>query len=70
MLGKIIGAFLGGKLAERTDAIGGPAGATLGVVAPAILRRMSWPALAAITVGGLIAKNLSKRDPRRKNVAD
>lgn len=58
MLGKIIGAFVGGKVAERSRGIGGPTGAALGVLAPMVLRRVSWPAMLAIGAGGYLAKKL------------
>lgn len=56
MIGKIAGAFLGGKIAQHTRGIEGPTGAALGVLAPAILRRLSWPAMIALGVGGYLAK--------------
>ena len=37
MIGKIIGAYVGGQAAKNTSAIGGPAGAALGVFAPMVL---------------------------------
>ncbi|MBL8656123.1 MAG: hypothetical protein JNJ92_02040 [Altererythrobacter sp.] len=56
MIGKVVGAFLGGKAAERVSGIQGPTGAALGVLAPMIIRRLSWPAMIAIGVGGYLAK--------------
>jgi hypothetical protein len=61
MIGKILGAFLGGKVAQHTRGIEGPTGAALGVLAPAILRRLSWPAIAALGVGGYLAKRMADR---------
>ncbi|WP_133366592.1 hypothetical protein [Qipengyuania sediminis] len=56
MIGKVLGAFIGGKAAQHVRGIQGPTGAALGVLAPMILRRMSWPAMAAIGIGGYLAK--------------
>lgn len=61
MIGKLAGAFLGSKAAERTRGLGGPTGAALGVLAPAIIRRLSWPAMIALGVGGYIAKKVVDR---------
>lgn len=62
MLGKIAGAFLGSKAAEKTRGLGGPTGAALGVLAPAIIRRLSWPAMIALGVGGYLAKKVVDRE--------
>ena len=56
MIGKIIGAIAGSKLAENSRNIGGPTGALMGAGAATIARRLSLPALAAITVGGYLVK--------------
>ena len=61
MLGKIMGAFIGGKVAEKTSGVTGPTGAALGVLAPAILRRLSLPAMIALAAGGYVAKRLDER---------
>lgn len=61
MIGKVLGAFLGGKVAQHTRGIQGPTGAALGVLAPVILRRLSWPAIAALGVGGYLARRLVER---------
>lgn len=61
MIGKVFGAFLGGKLAQHVRGIEGPTGAALGVLAPTILRRMSWPAMVALGVGGYLAKKAVDR---------
>ena len=60
MIGKIIGAFVGGKVAQRTRGLEGPTGAAIGVLAPAILRRISLPTMLAVSAGGLLAKKLSE----------
>jgi hypothetical protein len=62
MLTKVLGAFLGGKAAERTRGIGGPTGAALGVLVPVIIRRMSWPAMVALGIGGYVAKKVIDRE--------
>ena len=56
MIGKIIGAFVGDKLAKQSSSVGGASGAALGVVASTVLRRMSLPAMVALGVGGYFAK--------------
>lgn len=56
MIGKIIGAFVGDKLAKQTKGVGGPTGAALGVLATTVLRRMSLPAMIAVGTGGYLAK--------------
>ena len=63
MIGKVIGAFVGDRLAKQTSGIGGASGAALGVVATTVLRRMSLPAMLALGVGGYVAKRvLDKRE--------
>ncbi|MGE5953047.1 MAG: hypothetical protein ACM308_05425 [Qipengyuania vulgaris] len=66
MIGKIIGAYAGDKLAKQTSGIGGASGAALGVVAAAALRRLSLPAMIALGVGGYVAKKLYERSERKK----
>ncbi|MCB2076308.1 MAG: hypothetical protein KDE55_01280 [Novosphingobium sp.] len=56
MIGKIIGAIAGSQVAKTTRGIEGPAGAAVGVIAAAALRRMSWPAIVALSAGGYLAK--------------
>lgn len=58
MLGKVAGAFFGGKIAQHVKGIDSPVGAALGVVAPLVLRRLSWPTMLALGVGGYIAKRI------------
>ena len=65
MIGKVIGAFVGDRLAKKTSAVGGAGGAALGVVAAAVLRRMSLPAMLAIGAGGYLAKKMSDKGPGR-----
>lgn len=56
MIGKVLGAYVGGKTAQHVRGIEGPVGAALGVLAPAVIRRLSWPAMIALGVGGYLAK--------------
>ena len=58
MIGKIIGAFVGDRLAKQTRGVGGATGAALGVVATTVLRRMSLPAMLALGAGGYLAKKV------------
>jgi hypothetical protein len=58
MLGKLFGAWLGGKIAGKNS---GAKGAILGYGAAAVARR-SVPALAAITVGGWAFKKWRERN--------
>ena len=58
MIGKVIGAFVGDKIAKQTSGVGGATGAALGVVATTVLRRMSLPAMIAIGAGGYVAKKM------------
>lgn len=58
MIGKILGAFVGGKVAQHVRGIEGPTGAALGVLAPALLRRLSLPTMIALGVGGYLAKKV------------
>lgn len=58
MIGKIIGAFVGEKVAKRTSSMGGASGAALGVIATTVLRRMSLPAMIALGAGGYVVKKI------------
>lgn len=59
MIGKLIGAFVGDKLAKQTRGVDGATGAVLGVVATTVLRRLSLPAMLAIGAGGYLAKKFA-----------
>ena len=61
MIGKIIGAIAGSKLAENSRSIGGPAGALLGIGAATLARRMSLLVLIAASVGGYLIKKRMDR---------
>ncbi|MGB7407957.1 MAG: hypothetical protein WA908_05585 [Pontixanthobacter sp.] len=57
MIGKLIGAVAGSQIAQSTrGGVGGPAGAAIGFIAPAVLRRMSLPMMALLGFGGYMAK--------------
>lgn len=66
MIGKVLGAFVGGKVAQHVRGIEGPTGAALGVLAPAILRRLSFPAMLALGVGGYLAKKAMDRSAEKQ----
>ena len=61
MLGKLAGAFLGGRLAGRHS---GAKGALIGYGAAALARR-SVPALAALSLGGWAFRKWRERRNRR-----
>ena len=61
MLGKILGAAVGAKVAEQTESVGGVGGAVLGAVSVAVTRRMRLPALIALAAGGYAVKKLSDK---------
>lgn len=63
MLGKIIGAVAGSKMAESTRGIGGTSGALLGIGAASLARRLSLPALIVMGAGGyLFKKHMDKKE--------
>lgn len=63
MLGKIIGAVAGRKVAKHVGGIGGPGGALLGVGAASLLRRMGPSGLIAAAVGSYVLKrHFDKRE--------
>lgn len=62
MLGKMIGAIVGGNIAEKTRGVSGPTGAILGAAVPAVIARMSIPTMIAFGVGGyFVKKHLDKK---------
>lgn len=62
MLGKIIGAIAGRKVARHIDGIGGTGGTLLGIGAATVLRRMGPAGLIAAAVGSYALKrHLDKR---------
>ena len=64
MIGKIIGAVIGDQIGKQTRGLSGPAGAAIGFLAPALLRRVSLPAMAAIAAGGYVAKRMAEKQGR------
>ena len=62
MLGKMIGAIVGGNIAEKTRGVSGPTGALIGAAVPAVIARMSIPTMLAMGVGGFfLKKHLDKK---------
>lgn len=62
MLGKMIGAIVGGNIAEKTRGVNGTTGAVLGAAIPAVIARMSVPTMLAMGVGGyFLKKHLDKK---------
>lgn len=66
MIGKIVGAFVGDKLAKQTSSIGGASGAALGVIAATAIRRLSLPAMIALGAGGYVVKKVMEKNEREK----
>ena len=63
MFGKIIGGFAGSQIAKSTSGIGGATGTLLGVGAATVAKRLSIPALVAVTAGGyLVKKYMDRKD--------
>lgn len=65
MIGKIIGAIAGKQAAKHSSKLGGTTGAALGFIAPMVLRRLSFPAMAAMAVGGYAMKKLTDKGPAK-----
>ncbi|MFN2099875.1 hypothetical protein [Altererythrobacter sp. MF3-039] len=71
MIGKVIGAFVGDKVAKQTTSIGGPTGAALGVLATSVIARMSIPAMVVLGAGGYaVKKYLDKQDAEKSSTND
>ena len=66
MIGKIIGAFVGDKIAKQTRGVNGATGAALGVAATALVRRMSLPAMIVVGAGGYLAKKFIDKQEAEK----
>lgn len=63
MIGKIIAAVAGKKVADQTSSIGGTGGALLGVAAATLARRLGPVGLVAMAAGGYALKrHLDKRE--------
>ncbi|MFO6430215.1 hypothetical protein ACLBKT_09005 [Erythrobacter sp. W302b] len=67
MIKNIIGAVAGAKLAQNTKVDNGT-GAILGSIAPALIARLSLPALVAIGAGGYLLKRY--RDQQAEKQTD
>ena len=67
MIGKLIGAALGGQVAKNARGISGPAGAAIGFLAPALLRRFSLPGMLALAAGSYAAKKFAEKGGRSGN---
>ena len=65
MIGKVIGAAVGAKVADHVRGIGGPGGAVLGAGAVAVARRLSPMALLAAAAGGYAAKRYYDKRGKR-----
>lgn len=61
MIGKIIAAIAGKKMAENVSVIGGTSGAILGVGAASLARRLGPLGLIAATAGGFAIKHLADK---------
>ena len=56
MIGKIVGAMAGSRIARANPGIDSQTGAVLGVAAATLARRLSIPALVMLTAGGYLLK--------------
>jgi hypothetical protein len=63
MIRKLIGAAIGASLSRRHPAAGGVTGAVIASAVPFFLSRVSLPAMAAMGVGGYLAKRYLDRQP-------
>ena len=61
MIGKLIGAMVGARVAERARGVSGPGGAILGAVAVPLARRLGPVGLVAVALGGYAAKRLARK---------
>jgi len=62
MLGKIIGAIVGSKVAKNARGVSEPGGALLGAAAVAAVRRFGLPGIIAAAAGGYALKRYSERN--------
>ena len=69
MIGKLIGAAVGAKAAEKTREIGGPTGAALGILATSVISRMSIPAMLTLGAAGYLGKKFMDRNEAEKKSA-
>lgn len=64
MIGKIVGAFAGKKLAERSSGVSGTGGLVMGAAATSILKRVGPLGLIAALAGGYVIKRqLDQKSP-------
>jgi hypothetical protein len=56
MFKKIVGASVGRKIANTTQSFSASTGAMIGAAAPFVIKRVSFPALVALGVGGYFVK--------------
>lgn len=61
MIGKLIGAFAGERIAQRTSGVSGPMGAVIGAGTAAAVRRMGPFGLLAALAGGFAMKRYLDR---------
>lgn len=67
MIKNILGAAVGAQLAKNSSKVDNGTGAILGSIAPALIARVSLPALIAIGAGGYLLKR--HRDQKAANTA-
>lgn len=65
MIKNILGAVVGAKLAQNSTKVDNGTGAIVGSIAPALIARMSLPALIAVGAGGYLLKR--HRDQKAAN---
>lgn len=63
MLGKIVGAIAGRRVAKHVGGVSGPGGALLGVGAATLMRRMGPVGLVAAAVGTYALKRYLDKQP-------
>ena len=69
MLGKIISAVVGKKIAERTPGMSESGGALMGVVAATAMRRMGPMGMAAAAAGTwLLSRHFKKKQARQRHL--
>lgn len=67
VIGKIVSAVIGKKIAERTPGLSEGGGALLGVAAATALRRLGPMGMVAAATGGwLVKRHLAKRQARQQ----
>lgn len=65
MFKNILGAVVGAQLAKNTTKVDNGTGAIIGSIVPAVIARMSLPAMVAVGVGGYLFKR--HRDQKAAN---